>query len=249
VRLVDDSLEEEELQNLVDEIVTSFLHESVEREKFERLRMRDILEHQYNAASEHLNQEREEYFALAEQLGGAESAVGKFRMELALEDLRANRADRREILKRLADAYLQHQLDLVDAGALTLGQQRQDGDREADAPAGAGGATVLVHVDEQDLDDDARRQVRRSRAEYAVIQQVTAERMEALDEAASTISDEVEKLSRSSAELQARREALERGAELVHRMGEKLARWDVELAADARVERWQPAVIDRPVRE
>jgi hypothetical protein len=160
---------------------------------------------------------------------------------MALETWRENRAERRELRRHLADAYLQQQLDLVQLGALTLTDKPG---LVAEAPA-AGGDPQVVAVDEQELDDATRTRVKQIRTEYAVIAQITRARITGLDEEAEEISQELEQRSQVNAELQARQEELKRQAQVVDQMGAKLALWNVELAADSRVTRLQPAVIDR----
>ena len=80
-----------------------------------------------------------------------------------------------------------------------------------------------ARVDEQNLDENVRRQIAKSRAKYDIFYKVIGVKIATLDAKASEISDELKETSRASAEVQARREELERQAELVDRMGEKLS--------------------------
>jgi hypothetical protein len=116
IRLLDPQMSFDELEALLDSVKDAYLRDVVEQERIEKLRAREIVELLLEKTSNELDAKREEYHALAKEIGPDESAV-EWERDLVLEDYGRNRAARMEIEHELMEHELKYRHALLEPDA------------------------------------------------------------------------------------------------------------------------------------
>jgi hypothetical protein len=103
----------ESLEKIVDSVKEAYIRDVVEGERTEKLRMKEVLALQLDKAANELNTKREEYFALAKELGGSADPEQNVQVKMALSRWQANRAERRALQREMINAYMLSQITIM----------------------------------------------------------------------------------------------------------------------------------------
>lgn len=106
-------IDRESLEKIVDSVKTAYIRDVVEGERTDKLRMKEILEKQLDRAMRELTSKRDEYYKLAKELGGSADPEQNVPVQMALNQWRMNRHERRKVQSELRNAYMISQVTIM----------------------------------------------------------------------------------------------------------------------------------------